>query len=43
MNEMQSVHYFFDLYSKGMDNLYREPKDGMICLRKNSDYNERIP
>ena len=30
-----SVFYYFDLYSKGMDNLYREPKDGMISLRKN--------
>lgn len=33
--DYQSVHYFFDLYSKGFDNLYREPKDGMISLRKN--------
>ena len=29
------MHYFFDLYSKGYDTLYREPKDGMISLRKN--------
>jgi len=26
-----------------MDNLYREPKDGMICLRKNFEYNNKIP
>jgi len=32
---MKSIHYFFDLYSKNYDNLYREPKDGMISLRKN--------
>ena len=31
----KSVHYYFDLYSKNFDNLYREPKDGMISLRKN--------
>ena len=30
-----NVHYFFDLYSKDFDNLYREPKDGMISLKKN--------
>jgi hypothetical protein len=35
-NEYKSVHYFFDLYSKGFDNLYREPKDGMISLKKNA-------
>lgn len=32
----QSIHYFFDLYSQGCDTLYREPKDGMILLRKNN-------
>ena len=29
------MHAYFDLYSKNFDNLYREPKDGMISLRKN--------
>lgn len=36
-NQYKSVHYFFDLYSKDLDTLYREPQDGMISLRKNSD------
>ena len=37
------MHYFFDLYSKDCDNLYREPKDGMISLRKNFDNNTNKP
>ena len=31
-----SIHYFYDKLSKGFDNLYREPKDGMISLRRNT-------
>ena len=37
------MHYFFDIYSKDCDNLYREPKDGMISLRKNFDNNANKP
>jgi hypothetical protein len=29
-----SIHYYFDLYSKGLDSLYREPKDGMISIER---------
>jgi hypothetical protein len=31
-----SIHFYFDKLSKGFDNLYREPKDGMISLRRNT-------
>ena len=37
------MHYFFDIYSKDCDNLYREPKDGMISLKKNYENNSIKP
>ena len=35
-NMQKSMHFHFDRLSKGFDNLYREPKDGMISIRKNT-------
>ena len=37
------MHYFLDLYSKDYDNLYREPRDGMISLNKNFENNPIKP
>lgn len=41
--ENNNMHHFFDMYSKDCDNLYREPKDGMISLKKNYENNPIKP